>query len=169
MFVLAESVNEWNEKCEHAQTRPSVHPRKHPACRSPDTRRGKDLLDEDTLWVSLSEQCGALKDVCQPTLWPVLDLKAMGLPWVPDGAACAVMGIFRPSLAHSQCGCICETHLALCLLLMVACHSQHHCITEGALKSWSWHPVSFPVGALFGLNFPSEFHFPGDANWKPSC
>lgn len=49
----------------------------------------------------------------------------MGLPGVCEGAAWVVMDTFRHSLARSQCGYICETHLAHWHLLTFACISGH--------------------------------------------
>ena len=85
--------------------------------------------------------------------------QVMGLPWVHDGTACAVRDIFSPSLALSQSGCICETHLAFSLFLMFACRSQHYWGSSEKLELASW--KLFLWGASLGLNFPLEFHFPG--------
>lgn len=144
------------------------NPRKLPACRSPDTRGGKDLLDEDTLWVFPVRTVWGTKDVCQPPLWPVLDLSSN--TW-------ASLGPWWSSLC---CQGHLQTFTGTCTVWMYLWNTfgslspLDGCLPFSALLRVLWKAGAgilraFPVGASFGLKLPLEFHFPEDPSWKPSC
>lgn len=106
------------------------------------------------------------KDVCQPTLWPVLDLASSG----------ASLGPRRSSLCCQGCLQIFTGTFTVHLYLWNTFGSLSPldvCLPFSALLRELWKAgtgtlQAFPVGASFRLNFPLEFHFPGDPNRKPN-
>lgn len=107
------------------------------------------------------------KDVCQPPLWPVLDLSS---DW-------ASLGPWWSSLC---CQGYLQTFTGTFTVWMYLWNTfgslspLDGCLPFSALLRVLWKAgagilQAFPVGASFGLNLPLEFHFPEDPNWKPSC
>lgn len=83
--------------------------------------------------------------------------QVMELPWVHDGAACAVRDVFRLSRARLRRGYFCEIHLALCLLVMVACHSGH---CGGSSEKLELAPCELLLRGFIWMKSPFRVSFP---------
>lgn len=138
---------------------PSVQPRKLPACRSSDTRKGKDPCLR-TRWPGVGVfpvwLVQGRKEMCQLSLWPALDLKS----WAPVGSGWSSLCCQDRLQIHGHIHSIAVSVKHIWLLISSSWLLVVLSMAVGAQRSWSWQSESFFCGGFIWMKSPPGISFP---------